>query len=68
MDRAQQLDEAVSGNNSSALLAGPASRNMGLDRSLRLIIEGSQRERSQLFGAGMGFSERHRVSPWQRPK
>src|SRR5262249_56087796 len=62
-DAAHQLDEVVAGSISRALLAGRASRDVGLDRSLRLLIEGSQGERRQLLDAGMNVGDRHWSSP-----
>jgi hypothetical protein len=63
MDPAQQLEEGVTGSCGGALLARRAARNMALDGSLRLIVEGSQSERSQLLGAGMSFGDSHQDSP-----
>src|SRR5262245_26663146 len=62
-EAAHQLDEVVGGSNRRALLAGRASRDVGLDRSLRLLIEGSQGERRQRLDAGMNAGDRHWSSP-----
>jgi hypothetical protein len=67
MGGAQQLDEGVAGGRSGSLLAGRASRNVGLDGRMGLLTEGTQGERCQLLGAGMSFGDRHQASPWAGP-
>jgi hypothetical protein len=60
MDAAHQLDKAITGDNGRAFLAGSASRNMGLDGSLRVLIEGAQGKRRQFLKARMSFGDSHR--------